>query len=113
MVLPPIDELDASATLTALEDGVRRRRSTEVDDLLLVAHWADLHASDPRLDPRAAPGLPRPPGGDRLDQIGGEGTPKVRELSLCELGIARGVHTLAARSALADVLDLRHRLPHT
>ena len=109
----PIDELDAGATLAALEEGVRRRRAAEVDDLMLVAHWADLHASDPRLDPRPTPGLPRPPGGDRLDQVGGEGTPKVRELSLCELGIARGVHTLAARAAVADVLDLRHRLPGT
>ena len=45
--------------------------------------------------------------------MGGEGTPKVRELSLCELGIARGVHTLAARAVTADVLDLRHRLPAT
>ncbi len=113
MVNSPIDELDASGTLASLEMGVRRRREAEVEDLLLVAHWADLHASDPRLDPRPVPGLPRPPGGDRLDQIGGEGTQKVRELSLCELGIARGVHTLAARAVVADVLDLRHRLPRT
>lgn len=108
-----IDDLDAAATLAALEDGVRRRRSAEVDDLLLVAHWAALHTTDPRLDPRPVPGLPRPPGGDCLDQVGGEGTPRVRELSLCELGIARGVHTLAARSVTADVLDLQHRLPGT
>ena len=112
MDLHPIDELDAGATLAALEEGVRHRRSVEVEDLLLVAHWADLHASDPRLDPRPTPGLPRPPGGDRLERVGGEGTPRVRELSLCELGVARGVHTLAARAAVADVLDLRHRLPH-
>ena len=113
MVLHPIDELDAGATLAALEAGVRHRRAAEVEDLLLVAHWADLHASDPRLDPRPIPGLPRAPGGDRLDQLGGPGTPKVRELSLCELGIARGVHPLAARAVVADVLDLRHRLPRT
>ena len=112
MDLHPIDELDAGATLAALEEGVRHRRAVEVEDLLLVAHWADLHASDPRLDPRPTPGLPRPPGGDRLERVGGEGTPRVRELSLCELGVARGVHTLAARAAVADVLDLRHRLPH-
>ncbi len=113
MVHHPIDELDASGTLAALESGVRRRRAAEVEDLLLVAHWADLHGSDPRLDPRPVPGLPRPPGSDRLDQVGGEGTPKVRELSLCELGIARGVHTLAARAVTADVLDLQHRLTDT
>ena len=111
MDLHPIDELDAAGTLVALESGVRGRRRAEVEDLLLVAHWADLHASDPRLDPRPVPGLPRPPGGDCLVRVGGEGTPKVRELSLCELGIARSVHTLAARAVTADVLDLRHRLP--
>lgn len=106
-----IDDLDTGATLAAIEEGVRRRRAAEVEDLLLVAHWADLHASDPRLDPRPDPSLPRPPGSDRLEQVGGEGTPRVRELALCELGIARRVHTLAARAVTADVLDLRHRLP--
>ncbi|MCW2791013.1 MAG: hypothetical protein JWO76_111 [Nocardioides sp.] len=113
MVILPIDELDAGATLAALEEGVRRRRAAEVEDLLLVARWADLHSTDPRLDPRPVPGLPRPPGGDRLERVGGEGTPMIRELSLCELGVARGVHTLAARAAAADALDLRHRLPDT
>ena len=113
MVQSPIDELDATSTLAALEAGVSRRRAAEVEDLLLVAHWAVLQGTDPRLDPRPVPGLPRPPGGDRLDQVGGEGTPKVRELSLCELGIARGVHTLAARAVTADTLDLVHRLPDT
>ena len=108
-----IDELDASGTLAALESGVVRRRAAELEDLVLVAHWAVLQSTDPRDDPRPVPGLPRPPGGDRLDRVGGEGTPKVRELSLCELGIARGVHTLAARAVTADVLDLQHRLPDT
>ena len=35
----------------------------------------------------------------------------MQELCLPELAIARGVHSLAVRSAMADVLDLRHRLP--
>ncbi|MBB6628111.1 hypothetical protein H5V45_12350 [Nocardioides sp. KIGAM211] len=111
MAILPIDDLDAGDTLAALESGVRRRRAAEVEDLLLVAHWADLHASDPRWDPRPVPGMPRPPGSDRLVRVGGEGTPAVRELTLVELGVARSVHTLAARSTVADVLDLRHRLP--
>ncbi|MFC6285385.1 hypothetical protein ACFP3Q_05570 [Nocardioides sp. GCM10027113] len=92
---------------------MRARREAEVRDLLLVARWADLQGTDPGEDPRPDPSLPRPPGGDRLVPVGGEGTPMVRELTLCELGIARGVHTLAARKAVADVLDLRHRLPQT
>lgn len=110
---PAIEDLDPAQTLAALEHGVARRRAAELDDLLLVAHWAALHGTDPRDDPDADHSSRRPPGGDRLEQVGGDGTPPVRELSLCELGIARGVHTLTARAVTADVLDLVHRLPRT
>ncbi|GAB6983614.1 hypothetical protein [Nocardioides pyridinolyticus] len=95
--------------MAALGSALARRRSAEVDDLVLLTHWADLHASDPR---RAASGRAWC-GEDRLVQVGGDGTPLVQELSLPELAIAREVHTLSARSALADALDLRHRLPRT
>ncbi|MDQ3484880.1 MAG: DUF4111 domain-containing protein [Actinomycetota bacterium] len=91
-----------------IEDRARRRRTAEVEDLLLVLHWCDLHSADPRDDADRV----KVPGGERLDDLGGDGTPGVRELSLCELAIARGVHTLAARALVADALDLRHRLPH-
>ncbi|MCW2791490.1 MAG: hypothetical protein JWO76_588 [Nocardioides sp.] len=107
----PTTDLDPGATLAGLEDVVRRRREVEIEDLLLVAHWCDLHGTDPRDDPRPDPSIPLPPGSDRLVRLGGEGTPRVRELTMCELGVARGVHTLSARAAAADVLDLRHRLP--
>jgi hypothetical protein len=110
MVFTPIDELDARGTLAAAERVVRERRAAELEDLQLIAHWADLHASDPRR---------RPGGGrswcgeDRLVEVGGDGTPLVRELCLPELATARQVHTLSLRAAMADVLDLRHRLPQT
>ncbi len=100
------DTLDARHTLGQLEDCVRRRRAVEVEDLLLVAHWARLHSADPGHEPG-----PRVPGGNRLDVLGGDGTPGVQDLALVELGIARGVHTLTARAVTADVLDLQHRLP--
>ena len=105
-----IDDLDATATLAAAESNVRARRSIEVEGLLLVARWADLHAADPKKAPGGGSSWA---GYDQLTDIGGEGTPMVRELCLPELGIARGVHTLSARAVLADVLDLRHRLPLT
>ena len=111
MATAPGIALDPSETLAGLELLVRRRRAVEIDDLQLVGHWCDLHSSDPRDDPRPDPSVPRAPGSDRLVALGGSGTPKVRELTLCELGIARGVHTLSARAVAADVLDLRHRLP--
>lgn len=106
-------DLDARDTLAGLELLVRRRRAVEIDDLLLVGHWCDLQSTDPRDDPRPDPRVPLPPGSDRLVRLGGEGTPRVRELTLCELGIARGVHVLSARAVAADVLDLRHRLPRS
>jgi hypothetical protein len=110
MAFTALDELDPAATLAAAGDAVVRRRSAEIDDLQLVAHWADLHASDPR----RAPGGGRAwCGEDRLVEVGGDGTPLVQELSLPELAVARQVHPLALRATMADVLDLRHRLPRT
>ncbi|GAB2445638.1 hypothetical protein GCM10027062_28050 [Nocardioides hungaricus] len=104
------DDLDAAATLAAAESALARRRAAEVDDLLLLCQWADLHATDPR----KAPGGDRAwCGEDRLVEVGGDGTPLVQELCLPELAIARQVHTLSARAAMADALDLRHRLPRT
>jgi hypothetical protein len=105
-----LDDLDAAGTLARAEAVLRRRRGDEVEDLLLVAHWADLHAADPRLAPDGTRHR-FPPGGNRLVQIGGEGTPLVQDLCLVELAIARQVHPLSVRSTMADVLDLRHRLP--
>lgn len=111
----PLDGLDACGTLMAAQEALRRRRSAEVSELELVAHWADLHATDPALDPEwfAADGtpLPRPPGAERLVRLGGDGTPSVRDLALAELAVAREERLQSTRAAVADVLDLRHRLP--
>lgn len=95
---------ETGAILARLEETTRTRRRAEVDDLDLVLEWADLH----RLSL-----LPEAPGGESLQPLGGDGTPPIQELALAELGIARSVHTLAARAAVADALDLRHRLPRT
>lgn len=107
----PLDELDAQDVVLAAQAMTERRRAIEVEDLQLVARWADLHGADPM----AGPGGRRrwDDGGDRLVQVGGEDTPLVQELCLCELAVARQVHTLRMRSMVADVLDLRHRLPLT
>lgn len=106
----PIEDLDATAVLHRTEAALQARRAAEVEDLLLALHWADLHAADPRKGPD---GRRAWNGEDRLVDLGGEGTPRVQELCLPELATARRVHTLAARAALADALDLRHRLPRT
>ena len=106
-----LDELDATGTLALVDEVLLGRRAAEVDDLRLAAHWADLHAADPRLGPEGRRMFA--PGGDRLVEVGGEGTPLVQDLCFAELGIARRVHPLTARALVADSLDLRHRLPLT
>lgn len=103
-----VEDLDATATLAAVEGEVVARRAAEARDLRLAAHWADLHASDPQRD-RGGHRVWQ--GEDRLIQVGGDGTPLVQDLCLSELAIARRVHHHAARAVVADALDLRHRLP--
>lgn len=104
-----IDDLDAAAVLARAESGLFAKRLAELEDLELVSRWAELHGDDPR----DAPGAPRRrvPGSARLEEMGGDGTPLVQDLCLDELAVARRTHVLTTRSAMADVLDLQHRLP--
>jgi hypothetical protein len=96
----PYADLDAVAVLAAAQDGVRRRRETGRDELLIAAQWAVLHGESIReRDPMTTPG--------------GDGTPGVREYALPELAIATQVHTMTVRHQVADALDLVHRLPLT
>src|SRR4029450_9417804 len=96
-----LDELDATGTLALVDEVLLGRRAAEVDDLRLAAHWADLHAADPRPGPKGR-------GGDRVRELGGEASRLVQALCCAELGIARRVHPLTARALVADALDLRH-----
>ena len=108
MDLGPLDDLDAKATLAAATFAVHGRRAAEVQDLQVVAHWAALHGSDPR---RGPDGARMESFGNRLIDVGGEGTPLVQEFCLGELAIARETGAVATQRAMADVLDLQHRLP--
>jgi hypothetical protein len=103
-----LDDLDAVATLAAAEVSVRVRRRAEVHDLLLVARWADLHSDLPVEDPD----VPRH-AREKMIQPGGDGTPAMREFALPELAWAKQAHHATVRAQLADILDLRHRLPLT
>lgn len=89
---------------------MRDRRLAEVRDLELVAQWAALHSLDPTQGPEGSRARTV---GDVLVQVGGEGTPSVQDFSLGELALARGTGVTATINALADVLDLQHRLPLT
>jgi hypothetical protein len=103
-----LDHMDAEATLALADTATRARRSAEVDDLLVVAHWADLHSDLPVHDPDL-PAHAR----EKMIQPGGDGTPPMREFALAELSWARQTHHATTRAAIADILDLRHRLPAT
>lgn len=105
---PVRDDLDPAAVLARAESTVVARRRAQVEDLLLVLRWADLHGDDPQERPGA---VPVRFGGDHLVELGGDGTPRVQDLCVAELAIARQTHVLSTRSTMADALDLRHRLP--
>ena len=104
-----LSDLDVTATLHRAGQAVARRREVELEELLVVLHYADLHAADPRDNGDRLPGE----GGVRLTDLGGDGTPGVQDLPLFELAVARGVHVQAVRKLVADGLDLRHRLGRT
>ncbi|WGX99170.1 hypothetical protein [Nocardioides sp. L-11A] len=101
-------DLDAAALLAAEESGVRQRRRSDVDELLRLLAWCDLHSVDPQSQPGA---VPVRLGGDRLCRLGGEGTPQVAELCFAEFAIAGRAGTIATTHRAAAALDLRHRLP--
>jgi hypothetical protein len=69
-----------------------------------------VHFSDPTDDPD---GVRARRFGDALIQRGGEGAPGVQDFCLGEIALARGTGVTATTNALADVLDLQHRLPLT
>lgn len=103
-------ELDANGLLAAASAAVRERRLAEVHDLEVLAQWASVHSADPTQGPdgRRARLV-----GDVLVHPGGDGTPGVQDFCLGEISIARGTGVTATTNALADVLDLQHRLPAT
>lgn len=108
VVTAVLEDLHPAAVLARAESNVLARRRSQVEDLRLVLAWADLHGDDPQDHPGA---VPVRFGGDHLVDLGGDGTPRVQDLCVAELAVARSTHVLSTRSTMADALDLRHRLP--
>ena len=109
-MIDTLSDLDPAALLAAAGGAVRERRLAEVRDLEVLAQWAAVHSADPTEGPegRHARRL-----GNVLVHLGGAGTPGVQDFCLGEIALARGTGVTATSNAIADVLDLQHRLPRT
>jgi hypothetical protein len=105
-----LTDLDPAALLAAASGAVRERRMAEVRDLEVLAQWAAVHSTDPTEGPDGHHARVL---GDVLVHPGGEGTPGVQDFCLGEIALARGTGVTATSNAMADVLDLQHRLPLT
>ncbi|MGD7706368.1 hypothetical protein [Microlunatus sp. Y2014] len=85
--------------------------------LLRVAEWVDLYAPTPEQEREAAAAEREPMSaaarlaGEGVRAPGGDGTPRVSEFCFAELGGMLGMARFAAEQLVADVVDLRHRLP--
>ncbi|QDP95694.1 hypothetical protein FOE78_07045 [Microlunatus elymi] len=102
-----IQEPDTTRELAGrFHDRVRDEIMAQNDQLIIAALWADQHPPD---------GLPRTGAvslvAERAVRPGGEGTPEVAEFAAAELAPEGGISVGAAKALIADVLDLRHRLP--
>ncbi|MBY9076117.1 hypothetical protein K1X13_14875 [Nocardioides sp. WL0053] len=108
-----IEDHDAAGTLASLARLRRVRVEAERDVFLLVAHFADLcHADSVQRTPASAGRAGRVfTGMERAVSLGGVGTPLVREFAASEVAGELEISSYAARALLADVLDVRHRLP--
>lgn len=103
-------DLDATGLLAAAEQAEHAARLAEVARLEVLSAWAAVHSSDPTEGPD---GHIARRVGNVLRDLGGAGTPGVQDFCLGEIALARGAGVTATSHALADVLDLEHRLPLT
>jgi hypothetical protein len=113
-----IDILDVDSSLSTaglLAQVVRDRRTAdraEADLLAHVAEFADAHPVWGDVDPAAWDSHERRlTGPDPASRLAGEGTPQVAEYAVVELAAALGISYLSGLALVAQVLELRHRLP--
>jgi hypothetical protein len=105
-----LTDLDATGLLAAATEAQRAARLAEVHTLEVLAAWAAAHSADPTEGPD---GHVARRVGNVLRQLGGDGTPGIADFSLGEIALARSTGVTATSHAIADVLDLQHRLPLT
>ena len=100
LTLPGIADDDALERAV----GVKRSLATmEADQYLYLLEFLDERAADP-VEVRMS-------GAERVHPYGGDGTPDIPEFAVCEVAAALGLANRTASRLVADMLDLRHRLP--
>jgi hypothetical protein len=99
--LPPAG---AGRLASLIEQNHAELKAAECRMLQLACAWADIHYLDSGSDDYQ-------PLIQRACAWGGEGTPEVSEYCAAELGALQGTGMMAARTLIADALDLRYRLP--
>ncbi len=127
--------LDAEATLATIAQMRRQAEQAQVVELRAVAHWADQHrVSDPgdwlthgsvSTDGRAMTedlagrpqaaarlaGVPGELGTEGILRLAGEGAFCVHEFAVTDLAVLLAMSEQAARSYVAQTVELRDRLP--
>ena len=81
----------------------RSMAAMEADQYLYLLEFLDEYAADPNVLKLC--------GAERVHPYGGDGTPDIPEFAICEIAAALGLANRSAASLVADMLDLRHRLP--
>jgi len=109
-----VSGLDAHAACAALAAAHADLLDVECRQLMLAAHWIDLHA--PADEPDAGPDRFSGrrdvlPGMERTVAAGADGTPQISEFACAEFAALQDMHPLAGRAQLAKVANLRHRHP--
>ena len=102
-----VEDLTASAVLSAIRAQRVAEERAAAAQLVLAARWADLHPPESIHDAAAF----TVPGCEHEEPIAGEGAPLVAEFCLAELGTVLGISTTAAKKLVGHALELRHRLP--
>lgn len=106
-----VEDLDAATLLAHAAEAEHQLRVAERRRLRLVAQWCVLHPATEDTGVAAWGGAMIADLGAG-ESVGGEGTPALAAFAAEPLAAALGVSPAAALGLCADVLDLRHRLPH-
>ncbi len=103
-----VSELDGDTACDAVAAAHRDLMEVECRQLVLAAHWIDLHAPADEPDGHERGALP---GLERTVRVGADGTPEIGEFACAEFAALQDMHPMAGASLLRKVANLRDRHP--